>query len=115
MYADEPFTESKELTKEELLRYATNAIMRIRFCKEDGELEFKHKFNLESAPNGFKAWFMHDNRKTKNTPIIFGHWSSLDNVQIKNIYPIDSGCVWGLKLSAINLTNYQITSCKSIG
>lgn len=114
MYGDNPYKESTELTKEELLRYAVNAIMRIRFCKSDGELEFKHKFNLESAPEGFKAWFEHKNRQIK-TPIIFGHWSSLENIQTDNVYPMDNGCVWGVKLSAINLKNYQIKSCKSIG
>ena len=113
-YQDKPFKESVELSKTELLTYALNAINRIRFCKEDGELEFKHKFKLTDAPNGFKAWFMQDNRQTRGLPIIFGHWSSLENIQEKNIYPIDSGCVWGNELSAINLENYHISSVKKI-
>lgn len=113
-YQDTPFKESLELNEIELLTYAINAITRIRFCKADGELEFKHKFKLKDAPDGFKAWFMQNDRKTKGLPIIFGHWSSLKNIQEKNIYPMDSGCVWGNELSAINLENYEISAVKKI-
>ena len=77
----------------------------MRFCKEDGELEFEHKLNVDKSPTGFKAWFLHKNRLMKEQKIFFGHWSSLNNVNTNNIYPLDHGCIWGGQLTAYNLTN----------
>ena len=91
-----------------------NAMMRIRFCKGDGELEFEHKLNIDRAPIGFKAWFEHENRALNNTDVLFGHWSTLRNINTKHVYPLDHGCVWGEKLSALNLANYETTSILSV-
>ena len=114
MYGNSPHTWSDALTIEEKCRYTINALMRMRFCKEDGELEFKHKLNVDKNPVGYKAWFLHKNRLMKEQKIFFGHWSSLKNVDTKNIYPLDHGCVWDGHLSAYNLTNQNCISLKSV-
>ena len=59
--------------------------MRMRFCKENGKLEFDHKLDVDQNPIGFKAWFLHENRLLKETEIYFGHWSTLKNV-VPKIY-----------------------------
>ena len=114
MYGNTPAKESDCLNSTELCRYTVNALMRMRFCREDGELEFEHKLNIDQAPNGFKAWFEHKNRALKSTDVFFGHWSTLRNIKAVHIYPLDHGCVWGEKLSAINLVNLEITSIRSV-
>ena len=88
--------------------------MRMRFCKENGELEFDHKLNTDKNPKGYKAWFLHPKREMRKDKIFFGHWSTLKNVKIKNIYPIDHGCIWGGMLSAFDLTNQEIISQPSL-
>jgi bis(5'-nucleosyl)-tetraphosphatase (symmetrical) len=80
----------------------------MRFCKQDGTLEFKNKGNCNSAPIGYKAWFLHNNRLLNDSDIFFGHWSNLSEINKKHIYPIDSGCVWGGKLSAIRISDKQL-------
>jgi bis(5'-nucleosyl)-tetraphosphatase (symmetrical) len=35
--------------------------------------------------------------------IIFGHWSTLGFYQGDNCFSIDTGCLWGGKLTAITL------------
>ncbi len=114
MYGDYPNTWSNNLSNEEKSRYTINALMRMRFCKQDGELEFKHKLNHDQNPLGYKAWFYHPNRLMTNEEIFFGHWSSLNNVNTSNIYPLDHGCVWGDRLTAYNLTNHTYISQKSL-
>ena len=91
----------RTLTIEEKCRYTINALMRMRFCKENGELEFEHKLNVDKNPTGYKAWFLHKNRLMKEQKIFFGHWSSLKNVNTNNIYPLDHGCIWGGQLAAL--------------
>ena len=80
----------------------------MRFCKENGDLEFDHKLNTDKNPKGYKAWFLHSKREMRKDKIFFGHWSTLKNVKVKNIYPLDYGCVWGGMLSAFNITNQEI-------
>ena len=103
IYEDQPNYWSTKHNQIDTCRYAVNALLRMRFCTEDSELEFKHKVNFDQAPMGYKAWFMHKQRKLKDTDIFFGHWSALDRVEIPHIYPMDQGCVWGRSLGAIRL------------
>ena len=110
MYDNHPYTWSNDLNEMDVCRYTINACMRMRVCKPDGALEFSHKMGHDAAPDGFKAWFLHDDRALKDTDIFFGHWSTLSNVKQAHIYPMDQGCAWGGALSAIRLKDKQITS-----
>ena len=110
MYDNEPSSYSDKLSNEEKCRYTINALMRMRFCKSNGELEFNHKLNIDQTPVGFKAWFLHTNRILKDNDIFFGHWSTLKNLNIEHIFPMDHGCVWGEKLSAFRFTDRTLIS-----
>ena len=114
MYDNEPSNYSDKLSNEEKCRYTINALMRMRFCKSNGELEFNHKLNIDQAPVDFKAWFLHANRILKDKDIFFGHWSTLKGFNIEHVYPMDHGCVWGEKLSAFRLTDRALISQESI-
>jgi len=113
MYSNDPSQYSIELNNKEKCCYTINALMRMRFCKRNGELEFNHK-NINNAPIGFKPWFLHSNRILKNSDIFFGHWSSLKNINTNHVYPMDHGCIWGGYLSAIRLNDRVQFSQKSI-
>ena len=110
MYHNQPDTWSDHLSELEQCRYTINAMMRMRFCRVNGQLEFNHKMNFDQAPDGYKAWFEHENRLLKETDIFFGHWSTLANVEQKHIFPMDHGCAWGGCLSAIRRSDKQIFS-----
>ncbi len=110
MYSNNPTVWQENLAELDQCRYTINSLMRMRFCKANGELEFDHKMNYDQPPLGYKAWFEHKNRKLNNTDIYFGHWSTLDCVNQAHIYPMDHGCIWGGKLSAIRLEDKKIFS-----
>ena len=114
MYGNSPHTWHENLSNEEKSRYTINALMRMRFCKGNGELEFDHKLSTDKNPKGFKAWFLHPKREMNSQKIYFGHWSTLKDVTTENVYPLDHGCVWGGKLSAYNLTKQEIISQQSL-
>ena len=114
MYGDSPYICDEDHSNEEKSRYAINALMRMRFCKENGELEFNHKLNTDKNPKGYRAWFLHSKREMRDHKIFFGHWSTLQNVKTENIYPMDHGCIWGGELSAYNLTMNQVISQQSL-
>jgi bis(5'-nucleosyl)-tetraphosphatase (symmetrical) len=113
MFGDLPHEWSENLSQEDKSRYTINALMRLRFCDKHGKLEFEHK-EPNKCPKDYKAWFLHSNHAMNKEKIFFGHWSSLKNVDTKNIYPLDHGCIWGGQLTAYNLTNNNYISQGSI-
>ena len=48
-------------------------------------------------------WFAVPGRRSANLKIIFGHWAALGYYRVPGIYALDSGCVWGNRLTAIRL------------
>jgi bis(5'-nucleosyl)-tetraphosphatase (symmetrical) len=91
-----------------------NALTRLRFCDENGVMEFATKEGAGSAPQGFMPWFDVPNRKTafEDVSIAFGHWSTLGlfarpSLQVPSVLGLDTGCVWGGEL-----TSYCLNSAK---
>ncbi len=101
MYGNEPAQWHPNLKGLDRLRCSLNAFTRLRFCSENGLMEFKTKENSAQAPEGFLPWFDIPNRKTIGTQIAFGHWSTLGAVDRDHIWALDTGCVWGGCLTAI--------------
>jgi bis(5'-nucleosyl)-tetraphosphatase (symmetrical) len=104
LYQEEPTCWDPTLTGWDRLRFITNCFTLMRFCSSEGELEFHTKGNAPAAPHGFFPWFAVPNRKTKDLKIIFGHWASLQGkCDVPNLFPLDTGCVWGNCLTALRL------------
>jgi len=103
MFGNDPLRWSDSLAGADRLRFTLNTLTRTRFVAADGTLEFRTKDGADAAPPGFYPWFEVPGRKTAGTPIAFGHWSSLGLVDRPDLLGIDTGCVWGERLSAIRL------------
>ena len=103
MYGNRPNRWSPELSGIERLRFITNCLTRLRFCEADGTLALKEKGEIGSQGKGRLPWFRVPGRKTRGDRIIFGHWSTLGYWSGDNVWAIDSGCVWGGRLTALAL------------
>ena len=115
MYGNQPEIWSDDLTGTERLRAITNYLTRMRFCTAQSQLELTHKRGPKQAPKGYAPWFSHPERLTKDDKILFGHWASLEGKDCgDNLYPLDTGCVWGGKLRMIRLGDEQTfeTDCE---
>lgn len=113
MYGNEPLRWSKTLRGMDRLRVITNYLTRMRFCTADGTLDLLDKTSKESARLGFLPWFRQPNPNLQGHKIVFGHWAALEGqIEKKNIYPLDTGCVWGGKLTAMKLDDGSFYSCK---
>ena len=104
MFGDEPKKWDKNLTGWDRLRFTTNCLTRMRYCKPGGKLNFKDKGPVGSQKDGYIPWYEISDRKSNDLKIIFGHWSTLfgDTGQA-NVYAIDTGCLWGGTLTAMRL------------
>jgi len=102
MYGNKPNQWSNNLFGMDRLRYITNAFTRMRYCDQNGHLMLKEKSAPGTQPNGIVPWFQVENRASQHERILFGHWSMLGYYHTENIWSLDSGCLWGGQLTALN-------------
>jgi bis(5'-nucleosyl)-tetraphosphatase (symmetrical) len=108
MYGNSPAQWRNDLQGADRLRCIINALTRMRLCSADGVMEFESKEGIGDAPHGYQPWFDAPARATANDTVIFGHWSTLGLVLRENLISLDTGCVWGGKLTAVCLDNRQV-------
>ena len=103
MYGNEPACWDDGLQGEARLRVIVNALTRMRFCTEDGDMEFETKDGAAAPPAGYLPWFDVPGRRTKDATVAFGHWSTLGWLSRPDLISTDTGCVWGGQLSAVRI------------
>ncbi|STX27544.1 bis(5'-nucleosyl)-tetraphosphatase [Legionella beliardensis] len=111
MYGNLPNQWSLELTGFARWRIITNYLTRMRFCGNQGELLLDYKGTIKQAPPDFIPWFSVPKRKEIDADIIFGHWAALQGkCPHPRIYALDTGCLWGGRLTALRLQDKQCFS-----
>lgn len=113
LYGDQPAQWSTALTGQDRWRAIVNACTRLRFCTTDDRMEFGEKRGPGHAPPGYLPWFEHAHRGTRDTPIVFGHWSTLDLILTESVVMLDTGCVWGRSLTAMRLGDRRLFEVRS--
>lgn len=108
IYGNEPNHWQDTLTGHARLRVIINAMTRMRVCTVDGRMNFAFKGNLQSIPLGYLPWFNVPQRASRHHTVISGHWSALGLYVSDHFIALDSGCVWGGRLSAIRLEDRAI-------
>ena len=112
MWGDKPSLWNDSLKKYERYRTIINYFTRMRYLNKKGSLKLGKK-DLKPIDNHI-PWFKqtHPNLK-KGENIIFGHWAALDGkTKLNNIIGLDTGCVWGNKLTAIRLEDKKLFQVK---
>jgi bis(5'-nucleosyl)-tetraphosphatase (symmetrical) len=114
MWGDTPKKWNENLKGYKRLRIIINYFTRMRYLSEDGSLKLDLK--SKTAKKGYIHWFNQTKENLKNKEnIIFGHWASINGVtNIDNIIGLDTGCVWGNKLTAIRLEDKKIFQIKKL-
>lgn len=107
MYGNMPATWDDALTGADRLRCIVNALTRLRFCSANGTMELKSKGTETELP-GFMPWFDVPGRKTEDVTVVAGHWSTLGLIMRPNLLTLDTGCLWGGKLTAVRLDDRAI-------
>lgn len=102
MYGDQPDRWSPQLTGFERLRFTINVLTRLRVCTADGQIDLALKGEPPPPPSPLRPWFLHP-RASRDARIVFGHWSALGFVHSHGVVGLDTGCVWGGALTALDL------------
>jgi bis(5'-nucleosyl)-tetraphosphatase (symmetrical) len=107
MFGNTPNAWDDQLTGWDRARFIINAFTRMRFCTANGELELYSTGTPAQHPS-LIPWYDLPNRVNISAGLIFGHWAALSGkCHVANIYPIDTGCVWGHCLTAFCLESKQ--------
>jgi bis(5'-nucleosyl)-tetraphosphatase (symmetrical) len=104
LYGDQPDRWDDALKGEDRLRFIVNCFTRLRYVDAGGRLKLRAK----GAPKKHQAealipWFEAPGARWRGTRIVFGHWSTLGFFSNADLVSLDTGCVWGGKLTALRL------------
>jgi bis(5'-nucleosyl)-tetraphosphatase (symmetrical) len=110
MYGNKPDQWSSKHTKRDLFRLAINATTRLRCLKADASIDFSYKSDLDSLPVNLIPWFKFQPHHLREEFIISGHWSAVGIQRHDYGITLDTGCVWGGKLSAYAIDSGLILS-----
>jgi len=108
LYGSKPARWHPGLRGADRLRVIVNAMTRMRFLTADGEMEFNAMGRPEEAPPGYVPWFDAPGRASREVPIVCGHWSALGLLLRPDLLALDTGCVWGGRLSAVRLEDRAV-------
>jgi bis(5'-nucleosyl)-tetraphosphatase (symmetrical) len=103
MYGGEPSAWSPKLQGAERRRYTINALTRMRYCDRRGRLDLSYSGAPGTQPKGLIPWFDVPKRRATGVHIVFGHWAALGLLRRRDVTALDTGCVWGNKLTAVQL------------
>lgn len=82
-------------------RISLAALTGLRVVDREGRILRDYKGPPERAPRGTRPWYAAKGRRWKGqATVLFGHWAALGHRRGKDWVSLDSGCVWGNKLTA---------------
>lgn len=104
MYGDDPDRWHDTLSGADRLRFIANCFTRLRYVDSDGRLALRAKGPPEKGQKkALIPWFEAANARWHGTRVIFGHWSTLGYFSNSDVTGLDTGCVWGGSLTALQL------------
>jgi len=103
MYGDRPDRWDDGLRGADRLRFVINVLTRLRVCDAEGRINLAFKREPAALAAPWLPWFRAPRRATAGTRVIVGHWSALGFVRAPGLLALDTGCVWGGALTAVDL------------
>lgn len=82
------------------LNFIANAYTLMKYCNEQGKLDFKASGAIHSQSDGLMPWYRVPNRITANLNIVFADDAGFEDRSVPGIYPLPGG----QSLSALNLS-----------
>ncbi|MBN1683883.1 MAG: symmetrical bis(5'-nucleosyl)-tetraphosphatase [Gammaproteobacteria bacterium] len=108
LFGNTPNKWSNDLMGSDRYRFIVNAFTRMRYCTEDGVLDFMDKGPIGTQKSYLVPWYQAKNRQKIDARILFGHWASLlGKTSDPNLFALDTGCGWGHQLTALRLQDLR--------
>ncbi len=113
LFGDQPDYWSEDLPQQDRVRVAVNAMTRMRVLTEDGRIDLSSKGPPSNADDGQMPWFEAPGRAWADMEVFCGHWAALGHYVGNGVVALDSGCVWGDRLTAFRLDDRMVFQVRS--
>lgn len=111
-----PARDSKDLELPERLRFTAAAFTRMRFVNPvDLSLNMREKGPPDTRTAQAQPWFEVAADSFANYQVFTGHWAALGHCQHNWLTAVDSACVWGGALTAVNRDAPTESCCEDCG
>jgi len=107
MYGDKPAW-SPALSGYDRTRAIINLLTRMRYCTPRGRMVVEEKGAPGTQAQGLYPWYEVPGRVERDLKIVCGHWSTLGLMIGHGVHAIDTGAVWGGKLTALQLDTDEL-------
>lgn len=108
LYGNEPDLWNDDLAGADRYRIIINAMTRMRAVTNDARIDLEFMGEPVNLPEGLTPWFECKHSSLAGKTVIAGHWSALGLHVTSHFIGIDTGCIWGRKLTAIRLDDRKV-------
>ncbi|MDQ6995567.1 MAG: symmetrical bis(5'-nucleosyl)-tetraphosphatase [Mariprofundaceae bacterium] len=105
------FSATQSTNKHDQLMFTIAVLTRTRYCTQQGVFNWDVRSG-EASCKREKPWFQHPILAwKKDCHVVFGHWAAMGLVnKEKHVIGLDTGCVWGGKMSLLKLNQHTLLS-----
>jgi bis(5'-nucleosyl)-tetraphosphatase (symmetrical) len=108
LLASRPRAWRQGLALEDRWRIAVQAFTRLRVCRDDSRVCEGFTGSPERAPDGCHPWFDLRDDHSAGLTVVCGHWATLGLRIQPGLMALDTGCVWGGKLTAARFQDGEV-------
>lgn len=103
-----------DLRGDDELAAATAIFTRMRMVGPDGRAHLDYAGPPGAAPDGWKPWYTKSAVRSQGYRLLFGHWAQFGFYRAHDAVCLDSGCVYGGRLTALCLNDGRVVQESAI-
>ena len=108
LYTNRKVAWSADMRDDEQLAVAAAVFTRLRMVDSDGHARLDWIGPPGAAPDGWMPWYARSAVRSQGYRLIFGHWAQFGFYRANDVVCLDSGCVYGGRLTALCLDDGRI-------
>lgn len=105
---------SVDLRGDDQLAAATAIFTRMRMVDEEGRAQLDYAGPPGVAPDGWQPWYTKSAVRSQGYRLLFGHWAQYGFYRARDAVCLDSGCVYGGRLTALCLNDGRVVQEKAV-
>ena len=114
LYAKRKTAWDVDLRGDDQLAAAAANFTRMRMVDADGRARLDYAGPPGVAPEGWRPWYARSAVRSQGYRLLFGHWAQFGFYRARDAVCLDSGCVYGGRLTALCLNDGSVVQEDSI-
>jgi bis(5'-nucleosyl)-tetraphosphatase (symmetrical) len=108
LYAKRKTDWNVDLRGDDQLAAAAAIFTRMRMVDSDGRAQLDFAGPPGAAPDGWRTWYTKSAVRSQGYRLLFGHWAQFGFYRAHDAVCLDSGCVYGGRLTALCLNDGRV-------